>query len=156
MKGKVIAPSGPVATVREVDGKLVLDDPQAVAMIRAIAKHNCERTLDAHRDRIAHFVGRAKVLGRSVEDTVIVLLNVDDPIGGALAEALMPGTDWQPFRDRGEVPFARGLAGREGIVSALDTFDDEAAKTLREFAGPELAVVVVDYGVAVVSSGAHP
>lgn len=59
-------------------------------------------------------------------------------------DALMPGTDWQAIRDQGQVPFARGLAGREG-QGMLDFLDAEAAGKRHM---NDLAVVVVDYEVA--------
>jgi hypothetical protein len=136
----------PVATVRMVDGRLVLDDPMALAMIKAVEKHNCRNTLSLNLDRVTHFVRRIAERGMAVEDVVITVLNVDDPNGGRLAEALMPGTDWQPFRDKGQVPFARGLAMREGIQELLDMLDPEAGKKLREVRG-RTAIVVMDYGV---------
>ena len=82
----------------------------------------------------------------TAKQAVIVLLSVDDVHGGPLADVLMPGFNWQEIRDRGEVPFARGLAMREGIQKALGTFDKEAAKKLRGM--NDVAVVVVDHGVA--------
>ena len=77
-----------------------------------------------------------------------MILNVDDPNGSQIAEALMPGHNWQENRDRGEVPFARGLAVREDIQDAIEFFDNEAATELRKMT--DLAVVVVDHGVAAV------
>ncbi len=136
----------PRAVLREVDGQLVLDDPEAVAIIRVVEKHNCRNTLELNADRVAHFKNRLVELGMTAEQAVIVLLNVDDVHGGPLAEILMPGHNWQEFRDQGEVPFARGLAMREGIQEALATFDAEAATKLQDMAN--VAVVVVDYGVA--------
>lgn len=136
----------PRAVVREIDGKLVLDDPDAMAVARAVAKFNCGDTLKANADRVEHFRRRAVELGRTPTELVIVLLNVDDGNGRALADVLMPGFDWQAIRDRGEVPFARGLAGREGVQKALDVIDKEAADKLR--AMTILAVVIVDHGVA--------
>lgn len=80
------------------------------------------------------------------EDIVIVLINVDSPIGHTLGDALMPHFDWQSIRDRGEVPFARGLAMRGGIQDVLDTVDRDIGDKLRTMkAGP--AVVVVDHFV---------
>jgi hypothetical protein len=134
------------ATVREIDGQLVLDDPDALAVVRVAAKRNCRGTLELNNDRVRHFQQRVVDLGRSAADTVIVLLNVNDPNGGALADILMPGHDWQAYRDRGEVPLARGLAVREGIQTALDLLDREAADKLR--ASETVVVVVVDHGVA--------
>lgn len=136
----------PRAVVQEIDGQLVLDDPVATEVFRAVEKHNCRKTLEINADRVAHFKRRLAELGMSATDAVIVLLNVDDVNGGPLADILMPGANWQQFRDRGEVPFARGLAGREFIQEALDLFDKEAGAKLR--AMPDVAVVVVDHGVA--------
>lgn len=137
----------PVATVRMVNGQLVLDDPMALAVITAIEKHNCRNTLSLNLDRVAHFVRRIAERGTTVQDVVIVILNVDDPNGGQLAEILMPGTDWQPVRDQGQIPFARGLAMREGIQHVLDLLDPEfAAKKLREVKD-RTAIVVMDHGV---------
>jgi len=133
------------AVVREIGG-LVLDDPAAVAMIRVIAKLNCRNTLGLNADRVEHFKRRLTERGLTAADAVIVLLNVDDVHGGPLADVLMPGFNWQEIRDRGEVPFARGLAGREGIQELLGIFDQEAAAKLREMTS--VAVVVVDHGVA--------
>ena len=136
----------PRAVVREIEGQLVLDDPDALAVMRVVKKHNCRGTLELNADRITHFKQRLTERGLTASDVVIVLVNVDDAHGGPLADALMPGMNWQEICDRGEVPFARGLAGRDGIQKALAVFDQEAAAKLQEMTG--VAVVVVDRGVA--------
>lgn len=136
----------PRAVVREINGQLVLDDPDALAVFTVVNKRNCHNTLKINTDRVKHFKQRLGELGKTASDTVIVLLNVDDNYGGAIAEILMPGFDWQEIRDRGEIPFARGLAGKEGIAGILGTFDKEAATKLRDM--EHVAVVVVDHGVA--------
>lgn len=136
----------PRAKVVEIDGQLVLDDPDALAMIQAVGKHNCKGTLDMNADRVMHFKNRIEEKGLSSSDAVIVLLNVDDANGAMLADVLMPGFDWQEIRDRGEVPFARGLADRNGIQESLGFFDNDAATKLRDMT--DVAVVVVDHGVA--------
>jgi len=137
----------PRATVREIDGQLVLDDPDAVEMIRAVGKHNCEQTFKDNIDRVEHFMSRINQLGKSPSEIVIVIINVDDPYGQPIAEALMPGHDWQSYRDQGQIPFARGLAERSGIEDIVETFDKEAADALR--ARPnQFCTVVVDHGVA--------
>ncbi|MFA6918921.1 MAG: hypothetical protein WC244_02270 [Patescibacteria group bacterium] len=136
----------PQAVVREVDGVLVLDDPVALAFIQAVCKNNCRATLKMNTERVEHFKCRVAELNKSPEEVVIVVVNVDDVHGGPLAEALMPGYNWQEIRDCGEIPFARGLAMREGIQGMLDILDQEGSgKKLREMAG--VAVVVVDHGV---------
>ena len=142
--------SVPQAIVREMDGQLVLDDPAALAMIQAVGKHNCARTLEVNADRVAHFKKRVAELCLSTEDVVIVVLNVDDPNGELLADALMPGNNWQEIRDRGETPFARGIAKREGLQGALEILDKAAAEKLQNMKG--LVVVVVDHCVAEIFS----
>ena len=159
LKGRILSVDGPAlyrngvedpdatgAVVREVDGQLVLDDPVAVAVISAVEKHNCRNTLEMNADRVEHFKRRLTERGMTPDQAVIVLLNVDDVHGGPLADALMPGHNWQEIRDKGEVPFARGLAMRDGIQEALSAFDKDAATKLQSIS--DVAVVVVDHGVA--------
>jgi hypothetical protein len=126
----------------------VLIDPEGAAVARAVGKHNCKGTREMNSDRVAHFKRRVSELGRSPADTVIVLLNVDDANGCVIADMLMPGFNWQEIRDRGEVPFARGLAVKDGIVEALSLFDRDAASELQS--ASTLSVVVVDHGVAAI------
>lgn len=136
-----------MATVEKDEfGNLVLNDPEAVEVATVVAKHNCLSTLKMQSDRVAYFRQRADDRGDSAEDVVIVLANVDDRQGGLLADVLMPEHNWQQYRDRDEIPFARGLAGREVVQSFLDVVDSQAAEKLRAF--DSLAVVVVDHGVA--------
>lgn len=147
LDGTILDVAGPpMAIVRKIGDQLVLEDPVAVAVIGAVAKHNCKGTLELNADRVEHFKRRLAERGETSADAVIVLLKVDDPNGGMLAEMLMPGYNWQEYRDRGEVPFARGLARRDGIQAALNIFDKDAAEKLRSMR--EVAVVVVDHGVA--------
>ncbi len=138
----------PTAQVKEIDGQLVLDDPVALGMARAVEKHNCKLTLAENVERIGHFRKRVVELGRTPKEVVIVVINVDDAFGGCVAELLMPGHDWQAYRDRGEVPFARGIADRGGLEDILGPYDPEAAKKLREWDDPTTAVVVIDRHVA--------
>lgn len=134
------------ATVCEIDGKLVLDDPDALAVITAMGKSNCKGTLDLNLERVAHFINRVTELGHTANDVVIVIINVDDKKGTKLAEALMPRHDWQQYRDKGEIPFARGLAVKSGVQVYLGVIDEAAATKLESM--KDLAVVVIDYGVA--------
>lgn len=134
----------PTAQVREINGQIVLIDPIGCAVARAVAKHHCKNTLDAQAERVRHFASRVEELNVTPEVVVIVLINVDDVHGRDLAEMLMPNNDWQPYRDRGEVPFARGLAVREPIQQYLNSVDEEAGKKLADRVG--LSVVVVDHG----------
>lgn len=139
----------PIAKVEEINGQLVLNDPVGAAMVRAVGKHNCIGTMECQIDRVSHFERRMMQRGDSPNDVVIVLINVDDTeLSGWLADRLVPSQDWQAMRDEGEIPFARGLAGREGIQEVLDSFDQDAAKKLLVETEGEVVVVVFDHGVA--------
>ena len=70
-------------------------------------------------DPVQRFQRRAQELGQSGRDMVITVINVDDPLGGILADSLMPGHDWQKYRDAGAMPVARGLAVKERVVAFL-------------------------------------
>jgi hypothetical protein len=132
------------ARVIDVDGQLVLDDPDALAVMRAVAKHNCRKTLLAQAERVRHFERRMSVLGVPAKDAVIVVINADDRHGRVIADMLMPGHDWSEIRARGELAYARGLAGRLGMTSVVESMDLEEGIKLRAFDGA--CVVVMDHG----------
>lgn len=46
--------------------------------------------------------------GLSRDKFVMVCIQVDDPRWRYIVDQLMPGADWQRYRDRGEEPVARG------------------------------------------------
>lgn len=139
------------AKVYEKDGQLVLEDPDAAAVLRAIAKRNCDATVEQLRDRVRHFVQRFAELGLTAAGACIVIANVDTHAGELVADATMPGHDWQAYRDRGEIPYARGLATTPGIYGVVDLVDEEEAAKLDELVKRErLALVVFDHDVCVV------
>ncbi len=129
-----------------IDENNVLHDPDAAGLIAALDRHNLRHhTIEFHADRIGHFAQRALERGMSPADTLIVILNVDDDLGGLLGRALMPGTDWGPIRARGETPYARGLAGRAGVQELLDAAGGTGGDQLRAITGT--AVLVMDRGI---------
>jgi hypothetical protein len=71
-----------VPRVEMHNGELVLIDPVAEGVIRAVNQENCRRMLEPHMDRIEHFINRVAVLGKSPSEVVLVLLAVDDSLGG--------------------------------------------------------------------------
>jgi hypothetical protein len=121
-------------------GRKLTEVPAAI-----IGKMSCVETLMIQIDRVLHFTKRIQELGKSPDEVVITLLNVDDDFGRYLADELMPGYDWQAIRDTGATPYARGLAGREGIQNMLDELDYDAGQKLRK-AGSVVTVVVMDHG----------
>ena len=128
----------------------IIPDPESAATDEHLA--STESAMDlfrANAERVKHFERRVGELGRSGRDTVITVLNVDDPLGGVLADILMPGHDWQRYRDAGEIPVARGLASKSGLPEFLE----EAGYSIAagELAGTDdLRVLVLDSGVALV------
>lgn len=134
------------ATFTRVNGQTVIIDPTAVALIQAVEKENCKNTLKLNADRVEHFKNRMIERGTTPDESVIVCLNVDDVHGEQIADILMPGYDWQAIRDKGETPFALGIAMRDFIQEALNAFDSYAATELHNV--NEISVVIVDHGVA--------
>jgi hypothetical protein len=135
------------------DGQVVLIDPTAAGVIAAVENHNegiarsnCTLTYEANLERVEHFKKRLVALEKSSDEYVVVIISVDDENGGLVADALMPGMNWQPIRDSGQVPIARGLAGRDFITECLNRFDPVAAERLKNKEG--VCTVVVDHGVA--------
>ena len=141
------------ATVEMVDGKFVMRDDAAAAMIGAVA---CVNLLAANSERVEHFARRIVERGDDPAEVVITVINVDDPNGGQIADMVMPGHDWQSIRDRGETPVARGLAS----VPLIDVAEEIAKGSRASFDALDhtthAAVVVIDGGVAIVSGVALP
>lgn len=115
---------------------------------RSIARQNCLAFLKQNEERMVYFARRIVERGQTPQEILITCIMVDDPNGGPLAEALMPGYDWQPIRDQGQTPVARGLAVREGIQELLDKAIPEAGRALRDT--PAYAILVVAYGQVIV------
>lgn len=131
----------------EGEGEPILDDAEALELVRAIAKCNCRWSLRMNAERVEHFRRRVRERGDNPSETCILIAAVDDVHGGPLAEILRPGEDWDAFRDRGEVPFARAIfTGRKMLVEGIRLFDPEAADKLATL--PGLVVLVIDFGVA--------
>lgn len=104
----------------------------------------CINILIDHGDRVEHFLRRMDERGDDPQQVVINFVKVD--AAPQLVEMLMPGQEalWQSIRDKGEVPYARGLATRPGYQEILDAVYPEAGNKLRSVPGK--AVIVVDHG----------
>lgn len=145
------------ATVREVDGQIVLDDPDALAMFDVTRHGNCSAMLEDHGARILHFRRRAIVRGHTAAEVAIIVINADMPGGEEIAAACQLPDGWaEDFRAQGATPFARGLVERASMQEAFDAgAGARYATALREIAG--LPVMVFDYGaIALFDLGALP
>ncbi len=135
-----------VRTTPDGTEQLVLVDPAADGMVRAVKKHGCKAFFDTNLDRMTYFAQRMRVRGDDPKDVCITLICANDPVGSELADLLMPEGSMQAIRDAGQIPIARGLAARPGLIDAVALFDAEAAEKLRTLEGP--VVLVVSEGVA--------
>lgn len=132
------------------DGPIVRDADKALNAEHLARTQAAMEIFQASAERILYFKQRAENTDRSGRDVVITLIDADDPIGRVLADALMPNYDWQPYRDAGQVPVARGLAPKAGVaaflqqagyaVAAAELTDTEDLRVLVMHA--EVAVVV--------------
>lgn len=127
--------------------ELTLRSESAAAVLKIISKVNCDVTYRQDPKRIEYFKGRLVERGLPVDDWLVIVANVDDPHGEAIAHCLMPDYDWEPYRKLGQTPYARGLAGRKWVEEVLEIFDTEAAEKLKNIKSV-VPVVVVDFGVA--------
>lgn len=130
--------------VTKINDELVLVDQQACEIIKVINRENCRKTYDLNLDRINHFKQRFIDRQDNPEDVCVVIINVDDCYGKEISDILMPNVNWQEFRDRDEVPFARGLASKPFVIAYIDEYimNSNAAKMLNDM--QTLAVVVID------------
>jgi len=134
--------------IEDKDGNLVLDDPDACAVVSAVESYNrqeaskvCRATFERDQERVEHFKGRARTLNMSPTEAIIVVINVDTALGAHLADQLMPGHDWDEYRARGETPYARGLVQLPTIKDALSL---EIQKVLED--PKDYATLVIDGG----------
>ena len=140
------------AYVTTENGHLVLHDPTAEGVITAIDYHNrniayenCQEIYEQSAERIKYFCQRFEEKGYDPTKYCIVIVQIDDPYGSVIGNALMPGTNWQTIRDQGLEPFARGIADREYVHKAIEAFDQKAASDLDTLTR---AVVIVAHSVA--------
>lgn len=113
---------------------------------RSNSRERCKLILNGQLDRVEYFKERMDATDRDPREWAILLCHVDDKHGREIAEALMPGYDWNPIRATGAMPIARGFVNRVWIHGLLETFDPSAAKALEGVYGK--AVIVIAHGVA--------
>lgn len=63
----------------------------------------------ANYDAILRLASRAQETGRTHETHVIVAIDANDSTWIELRDVLMPGHNWDAYRERGERPVARGI-----------------------------------------------
>lgn len=112
--------SEPTATVRKVNGQLVLDDPIAYAVMTVVERYNLYQ---ADLEAVQRLEARAKEKGGTGAGFTVIVIDVD--VYPGIVEGLMPGHDWEQYRARGEKPVARGLVPRAALVGLLETIPED-------------------------------
>ena len=84
------------------------------------------------RKRLTQIAYRALQQGHNSQDMVLTFIDVDDPTWTTIVDALMPGHNWQEYRDRGEKPMARGSAYADGIIDVISELAPEVAAELNQ------------------------
>lgn len=70
----------------------------------------------ANRDDLLRLSDRAKTKSEAMgEQFIVICVDVDDATWRTMVDFLMPGADWQQYRDQGLKPVARGVVNRESI-----------------------------------------
>lgn len=69
-----------------------------------------------NKERLAELAWRAlHVKHLDHPSFFVICIDVDDPNWKDLVDTLMPGHDWQAYRDRNELPCARGSVMRDTV-----------------------------------------
>ena len=143
---------------QDEQGRLLLVDPDAVAVAQVVEEHNrpsrkeqCRKVLELNQERVTYFQQRLHQLQRSPQEVAICIINVDDlPYGREITKLLMPGQDelWQRFREQGQTPFARGLSDRAFLTKCAQMVDPHEAEKLTVL--PPDATVVFTFDASTV------
>ncbi len=135
-----------------IDRNGVLRDPHALAVIHAVERENCRRILvNEFMEPLQRFAMRMRERGLTMAQAMLVSFNVDEPVGAAFADEMMPGYAWDEIRAKGQVPYARGIAMRDGLQEVLDANFPHAGASLRAIT-EDVAILVADRGIVTVFS----
>lgn len=108
-----------------------------------------EKFFQLNKKRLEELAHRAiHVLKMNPENFVIVCIEVDDPNWTELTDYLMPNQDWQKFRDRGEIPVARGSVFSNIREFIKEMVPDITEALYRELPNGDVRAVVMGSGGA--------
>lgn len=139
------------------DGSIILEDPQAEGVMRAVQSHNrslalnaCDGYFRSHEERLQVFASRV-LLRKSQDRDVVVCISADDPKGALMLDVVMPGHDWDEYHKRGEVPFGRGILPRDVVLSmCAKLYGEREFRELREPLRNQCHLLIVACDVVVV------
>ncbi len=78
-----------------------------------------QNLFDQYKVRLNRLAFKHLARGNRREDLLAVVIDVDDPNTSDIVEMVMPGHDWQQYRDRGERPVASGLVKQDEFLHYL-------------------------------------
>lgn len=90
--------------------------------VRRMTDKEAERQelMELNRSRLEELAYRAiHYKYMKPKDFFVICIHVDDLAWTDLVEELMPGQDWQAYRDRGEIPVVRGSVWRKSVGGYL-------------------------------------
>ena len=87
--------------------------------------------------------------GKDPNTYTLLCINVDDPWWTGLAEDLMPDENWQPYRDRGELPLARGAVTSDINAFIAEVCPDVAPLLTRKLAPHQVRIAILSFGVSI-------
>jgi len=111
-----------------------------------------EELFKINEERLKELAYRAiHVLKMDPKEFVVVCIDVDDPTWTEIVDVLMPNENWQRFRDRGEIPIARGSVYKEGICGFLKEVVPDISESLsvEPPEGDVFAIIMGDGGASV-------
>ena len=120
--------SGNMAYFAEENDEMILRDPAVAGLMRAVAENDCSLFFQANADRVEHFRRRLQERGLSPKEHCMVVADVDDEFGRLIADATMPGHDWNQYYIQSMKPVARGLVDRVWLEGVIEAFDKNAAE----------------------------
>jgi hypothetical protein len=88
-------------------------------------ENQCKKTFLSQSSEILRFRKIIKDKGIDPNSVLIVFINVDSDAGKKIANSFMPGHDWSEFRDKGEIPFMKGIADGSLRNAVTGSFDQE-------------------------------
>lgn len=134
------------AFINDFIEELLFTSSNASAMVHELNKLNCKFTLDLNTIFIKYYKDSIAIKKLHADEVVIIVVSVDDVHGKHIAAGITPNFDWQEIHDRKERPTLRGIYDRKVIQEMLNIVDEDASEKLKSMT--DIAVVVVDYGVA--------
>jgi len=98
--------------------------------------------------RLAQLAYKGLNRGMKPDEFAVICIDVDDPTWTDEVEVLMPGHDWQQYRDHGEKPIARGNVSAEFCRYIGRIVPGISKELLKDVSRDRIQVIVLGSGGA--------